>query len=80
MGKALSAPESGKRGPASRRERRAEDRHLQMAAFLAALPSGDPERMAAERHARSCARCRRALVQGSRLALLLKTAMATSFQ
>jgi hypothetical protein len=44
------------------------------AAFVAALTPGDPERAAAEAHARSCARCRAALDEGTRLLALLRRA------
>jgi hypothetical protein len=45
------------------------------AAFLASLPSDDPERMAAEAHASDCAACRRALDEGARLARLIQRAL-----
>jgi hypothetical protein len=46
------------------------------AAFVAALPPEDPERVEAEAHARSCAACARALVEGQALVALLERAPA----
>lgn len=48
------------------------------AGFLAALPQDDPERGAAEEHARSCASCRGALDDGLRLMGLLRQALPFS--
>ncbi len=50
------------------------DRIRAEAAGLAALPSGDPERLAVEAHARGCPECARALVEGERLQVLLAEA------
>jgi len=45
------------------------------AAFVAALAKGDPERRAAEEHARTCAPCAAALAEGRRLVALLEDAL-----
>jgi hypothetical protein len=48
------------------------------AGFLAALPQDDPERGAADEHAKSCAPCREALDDGLRLMGLLRQALPFS--
>jgi hypothetical protein len=48
------------------------------AGFLAALPQDDPERGAADEHAKSCAPCREALDDGVRLMGLLRQALPFS--
>ena len=48
------------------------------AGFLAALPDNDPERRAADEHARTCASCLEALGEGDRLIRLLAEAMPMS--
>jgi len=48
------------------------------AGFLAALPQDDPERGAADEHAKSCAPCREALDDGARLMGLLRQALPFS--
>jgi hypothetical protein len=45
------------------------------AGFLAALSKDDPERKAAEEHARSCLPCREAIEQGVRFVALLRQAL-----
>jgi hypothetical protein len=45
------------------------------AGFLAALSPDDPERRAAEKHARTCALCRDALDEGARLVAVLQEAL-----
>jgi hypothetical protein len=44
---------------------------------LAALPEGDPERVRAAEHARTCEDCTRALAEGSRLLAMVDGALAT---
>ena len=51
------------------------DHFADRAGFLAALPQDDPERGAAEEHAKSCATCREALDDGLRLMGLLRQAL-----
>ena len=51
------------------------DHVADQAGFLAALSKADPERKQAEAHARSCAPCREALEEGSRLVALLRRAV-----
>jgi hypothetical protein len=48
------------------------------AGFLAALPGEDPERQAAEEHARSCVPCQEALQDGGRFVSLLRQALPVS--
>jgi hypothetical protein len=50
------------------------DHVADQAGFLAALSKADPERKQAEAHARSCAPCREALEEGTRLVALLRRA------
>jgi hypothetical protein len=54
------------------------DHIADQAGFLAALPQDDPERGAADEHARSCAACRAALDDGLRLIGLLRQALPFS--
>jgi hypothetical protein len=49
-----------------------------VAAGIASLAAGDPERLAAEEHARGCARCAEALRQSKHLMTLIDTASAPS--
>jgi hypothetical protein len=46
--------------------------------LIASLPRSDPQRKLAEKHARSCAPCRAALEEGSRLLVMLRQEMTPS--
>jgi hypothetical protein len=46
--------------------------------FIASLPTNDPQRKLAERHALTCAPCREALEDGSRLVAMLSREMSRS--
>jgi len=48
------------------------------AGLIASLPKSDPQRKLAEKHARSCAPCRQALREGSRLVVMLRRELSVS--
>jgi hypothetical protein len=56
------------------------DHVADQAGFLASLSKADPERKHAEAHTRSCAACRQALEEGTRLMALLRRALPVTTQ